>query len=71
MDLLQEALIYLVAALIAVPLSKRFGFGSVLGYLAAGIVIGPASLRLVQDPDHILHFAELGVAFLLFVIGLE
>jgi len=71
MTLLQEALVYLVAALIAVPLSKRLGFGSVLGYLAAGIVIGPATLGLVQDPDHILHFAELGVVFLLFIIGLE
>jgi glutathione-regulated potassium-efflux system ancillary protein KefC/glutathione-regulated potassium-efflux system protein KefB len=71
MTLLQEALIYLVAALIAVPLSKRLGFGSVLGYLAAGIIIGPATLALVQDPDHILHFAELGVVFLLFIIGLE
>lgn len=71
MDLLQESIIYLVAALIAVTLSKRLGFGSVLGYLAAGIVIGPAVLGLVQDPDHILHFAELGVVFLLFIIGLE
>ena len=71
MTLLQEALVYLVAALIAVPLSKRLGFGSVLGYLAAGIVIGPATLGLVKDPDHILHFAELGVVFLLFIIGLE
>jgi monovalent cation:proton antiporter-2 (CPA2) family protein len=71
MNLLQEAVVYLLAALVAVPLSKRFGFGSVLGYLAAGIVIGPATLGLVKDPDHILHFAELGVVFLLFVIGLE
>jgi monovalent cation:proton antiporter-2 (CPA2) family protein len=71
MTLLQQALVYLVAALIAVPLSKRLGFGSVLGYLAAGIVIGPATLGLVKDPDHILHFAELGVVFLLFIIGLE
>lgn len=71
MSYLQEALIYLIAALIAVPFSKRLGFGSVLGYLAAGIVIGPAALRLVRDPEHILHFAELGVVFLLFIIGLE
>jgi monovalent cation:proton antiporter-2 (CPA2) family protein len=71
MTLLQQALVYLVAALVAVPLSKRLGFGSVLGYLAAGIVIGPATLGLVKDPDHILHFAELGVVFLLFIIGLE
>jgi len=69
--LLQEALVYLVAALVAVPLSKRLGFGSVLGYLAAGILIGPAALALVGDPEHTLHFAELGVVFLLFIIGLE
>lgn len=71
MDLLQEALIYLLAALVTVPLSKRLGFGSVLGYLIAGIVIGPSTLGLIKDPDHILHFAELGVVFLLFIIGLE
>ncbi len=71
MSLLQEAIIYLVAAIIAVPLSKRLGFGSVLGYLAAGIIIGPFGLRFIRDPEHILHFAELGVVFLLFIIGLE
>ena len=71
MSLLQETVIYLVAALIAVPVSKRFGFGSVLGYLAAGIAIGPFGLGLIRDPEHSLHFAELGVVFLLFIIGLE
>jgi monovalent cation:proton antiporter-2 (CPA2) family protein len=71
MSLLQQAIIYLIAALIAVPISKRFGFGSVLGYLVAGIIIGPSAIGLIQDPQHILHFAELGVVFLLFVIGLE
>jgi glutathione-regulated potassium-efflux system ancillary protein KefC/glutathione-regulated potassium-efflux system protein KefB len=71
MDFMQEALVYLAAALVMVPLSKRLGLGSVLGYLMAGIVIGPSTLSLVQDPDHILHFAELGVVFLLFVVGLE
>ena len=69
--LLHEAVIYLLAALIAVPISKRLGFGSVLGYLLAGIIIGPAAFGLIKDPEHILHFAELGVVFLLFVIGLE
>ncbi len=69
--MLQEAIIYLVVAIIAVPLSKRLGFGSVLGYLAAGIIIGPFGLRFIRDPEHILHFAELGVVFLLFIIGLE
>ena len=71
MSLLQEAIIYLVAAIIAVPISKRLGFSSVLGYLAAGIIIGPVGLRFIRDPEHILHFAELGVVFLLFIIGLE
>ena len=71
MSLLQEAIIYLAAAIIAVPISKRLGFGSVLGYLAAGIIIGPFGLRFIRDPEHILHFAELGVVFLLFIIGLE
>jgi len=70
-SLLQQAIIYLVAAIIAVPISKRLGFGSVLGYLAAGIIIGPFGLRFIRDPEHILHFAELGVVFLLFIIGLE
>lgn len=71
MGLLQDAIIYLLAAIVAVPLSKRLGFGSVLGYLAAGIAIGPFGLALVGDAEHILHFAELGVVFLLFIIGLE
>ena len=71
MSLFQEAVIYLIAALIAVPISKRLGFGSVLGYLAAGIIIGPFIFGFVSDADHILHFAELGVVFLLFIIGLE
>jgi len=71
LSLLAEAIIYLAAAIIAVPLSKRLGFGSVLGYLAAGIIIGPFGFRFIRDPEHILHFAELGVVFLLFIIGLE
>ena len=71
MSLLQEAIIYLLAALVAVPISKRLGFGSVLGYLAAGIVIGPSGLAIIGNAEHILHFAELGVVLLLFIIGLE
>jgi len=71
MNLLQEAVIYLIAALVAVPISRKLGFGSVLGYLAAGIIIGPFGLGFIKDGEHILHFAELGVVFLLFVIGLE
>jgi len=71
MGFFYQALIFLAAATIVVPLSKRFGFGSVLGYLAAGLVIGPSVTGLVQGVDEILHFAETGVVFLLFVIGLE
>ena len=71
MTLLQESIIYLLAAIISVPISKRLGFGSVLGYLCAGILIGPFGFGFVHEPEHILHFAELGVVFLLFIIGLE
>lgn len=71
MTLLQESIIYLLAALVAVPISRKLGFGSVLGYLAAGICIGPYGFGFIKDGEHILHFAELGVVFLLFVIGLE
>ena len=59
------------AAVVAVPLFKRLGLGSVLGYLAAGVVIGPFGLRLFTDPGTILHTAELGVVMFLFIIGLE
>jgi glutathione-regulated potassium-efflux system ancillary protein KefC/glutathione-regulated potassium-efflux system protein KefB len=71
MGLLAESLIFLLAAVIAVPISRKLGFGSVLGYLAAGIVIGPFGFAFVTDAEHILHFAELGVVLLLFVVGLE
>ena len=71
MSLLAESVIYLLAAIVSVSISRRLGFGSVLGYLAAGIIIGPFSLKLISDPEHILHFAELGVVLLLFIIGLE
>jgi monovalent cation:proton antiporter-2 (CPA2) family protein len=71
MGLLQESVVYLLAAIIMVSLSRRLGFGSVLGYLTAGIIIGPFGLALIHDPEHILHFAELGVVLLLFIVGLE
>jgi monovalent cation:proton antiporter-2 (CPA2) family protein len=61
----------LAAATIAVPLTRRFGLGSVLGYLIAGLVIGPSGLRLVTDVDQIASVASLGVVMLLFLIGLE
>lgn len=59
------------AAVVAVPLFRRLGLGSVLGYFAAGALVGPSALGLFSDPDSILHFAELGVVMFLFVIGLE
>ena len=68
---LQQALVYLSAGVIAVPIFRRLGLGSVLGYLAAGMAIGPWGLGLITHPDTVLHFAELGVVLLLFLIGLE
>jgi glutathione-regulated potassium-efflux system protein KefB len=59
------------AAVIAVPLFRRLGLGSVLGYFAAGVLVGPSVLALFTDPKSILHFSELGVVMFLFVIGLE
>lgn len=70
-NLLLNALIYLVAAVIAVPIAKRLGLGAVLGYLLAGIAIGPWGLRLISGVEDILHFSEFGVVLLLFLIGLE
>jgi len=69
-SLFTEPLILLGAAALAVPICKRLGFGSILGYLAAGVVIGPV-LRLITESESILKVAELGVVLLLFVIGLE
>ncbi|HSU41982.1 MAG TPA: monovalent cation:proton antiporter-2 (CPA2) family protein, partial [Polyangiaceae bacterium] len=68
---LVRAIIYLSAAVVCVPLASRLKLGSVLGYLAAGLVIGPFGLHLIKDPEQTLHFAELGVVLMLFVIGLE
>ncbi len=69
---LRAAVVYLAAAVISVPLAKRLGLGSVLGYLLAGILIGPFVLGLVgQDVTDVMHFAEFGVVMMLFVIGLE
>ena len=63
--------IFLTAACVVVPLTSRFKLGSVLGYLTAGIVIGPFGLGLIGDADKIMHFAEFGVVMMLFLIGLE
>ncbi|WP_372936119.1 monovalent cation:proton antiporter-2 (CPA2) family protein, partial [Mariniphaga sediminis] len=71
-DFFFQALIYLLAAVISVPLAKKLGMVSVLGYLLAGIIIGPFVFGLVgQEADDLMHFAEFGVVLMLFVIGLE
>ena len=66
-----QAFIYLLAAVITVPLAKRFGLGSVLGYLVAGVVIGPVMGLVGQETSTIQHFAEFGVVMMLFLIGME
>lgn len=71
MSALSSILIFLGAAVIAVPIFKRLKLGAILGYLVAGAVIGPSLLNLVSDPVTILHMAELGVVLLLFLIGIE
>lgn len=63
--------VFLAAACIVVPLASRFKLGSVLGYLAAGILIGPFGLGFIHNPKEVMHFAEFGVVMMLFVIGLE
>lgn len=68
---LTSSLIYLSAAVLVVPLSKALGLGSIIGYLAAGIAIGPWGLGLVTNVEDILHFAEFGVVLMLFLVGLE
>jgi glutathione-regulated potassium-efflux system ancillary protein KefC len=68
---LQSSLVYLGAAVLAVPLARLLGLGSIIGYLGAGIAIGPWGLKLVTDPKDMLHFAEFGVVLMLFLVGLE
>ncbi len=71
MSFLLELLIFLSAAIIVVPICKRLGLSSVLGYLGAGLIIGPPGLEIISDAGETLHFGELGVVLLLFIIGLE
>src|SRR5215213_10038559 len=67
-----QAMVYLAAAVVMVPLAKRLGLGSVLGYLVAGIVIGPAVMGFIgEEGQGLMHFAEFGVVMMLFIIGLE
>ncbi len=69
--LLIQALVYLTAGVVSVPIAKRLGLGSVLGYLIAGVIVGPFALNLVGDAKDVMRFAEFGVVILLFLIGLE
>jgi glutathione-regulated potassium-efflux system ancillary protein KefC len=68
---ISTSLVYLAAAVLAVPLARLLGLGAIIGYLGAGIVIGPWGLGLVSDPAAMLHFAEFGVVLMLFLVGLE
>ena len=68
---LNATLVYLAAAVLAVPVARLLGLGSIIGYLAAGIAIGPWGLALVTDPQTMLHVAEFGVVLMLFLVGLE
>lgn len=70
-DFLVALVVFLIAAVVAVPVARRFGLGAVLGYLLAGVAIGPWALRLVTNVESILHFSEFGVVLMMFVIGLE
>lgn len=69
--MLNQILIFIGASIILVPIFHRLGFGSVLGYLIAGIFVGPYGLGLIKDLENVIHFSEFGVIMLLFVIGLE
>ena len=68
---MESVVYFLLAAALAVPLFKKLGLGAILGYLAAGVIIGPQVFGLIDDPEKVLHFSEIGVILLLFVIGLE
>ena len=70
-NILFQAFVFLAAACVVVPLASRFKLGSVLGYLTAGILIGPFGLALIGNAEQIMHFAEFGVVMMLFLIGLE
>jgi len=71
MDLLAAAFVYLVAAVVAVPVANRLGLGSVLGYLIAGVAIGPVLGLVGGETVELQHFAEFGVVMMLFLVGLE
>ncbi len=71
-EFFRQALVYLTAAVVSVPVAKRLGLGSVLGYLVAGAIVGPFGLGLVgEERQDVMHFAEFGVVMMLFLVGLE
>ena len=70
-SMMLDATIFLGAAVILIPLAKRFGIATVLGYLFTGLLLGPSFLKVAGNPDDLLHFSEFGVVLLLFIIGLE
>lgn len=70
-SMMLDATIFLGAAVILIPLAKRFGIATVLGYLFTGLLLGPSFLKVASNPDDLLHFSEFGVVLLLFIIGLE
>ena len=67
----EQALVFIGSSVILVPIFHRLGFGSIIGYLMAGVLVGPFGLKLISDSQSVLHFAEFGVVILLFIIGLE
>lgn len=67
----EQALVFIGSSVILVPIFHRLGFGSIIGYLMAGVLVGPSGLKLISDSQSVLHFAEFGVVILLFIIGLE
>ena len=70
-NFIDQALVFIGSAVILVPIFHRLGFGSVIGYLIAGVLVGPFGLKFIRESESVLHFAELGVVILLFIIGLE
>ena len=68
MNMLMEGAVLLGCAVVAVPLFQRLGLGSILGYLAIGVLLGPSLIGFISEPGEVLHFAEFGVVMLLFMI---
>ena len=71
MSLLLEIFVFLLATIVVVPVCRKFGLSTVLGYLLAGLLVGPSGLGLISNSAEVLHFAEFGIVLLLFIIGLE